>query len=334
MNIVAPVGELDGLVVVDGSTGVSGAYASKLLGDAGATVTVVEPPGGSPLRRWAWMHDVPDGADGALFRHLRHGQRSVVTSAADDLVGRLIECADVVVTDGSPSFPGALRLAAEHPDLVVVSITPYGLTGPDAARPATEFTVQADSGGLAIRGTKDRPPIQMGARIVEWVSGAYAGVAALAARRRQAATGDGDLIDVSWNEVANFTGTNFIEIMYSLHGRPERATSARSVEIPSIEPTLDGWVGFNTNSRQQFESFCLLIERPDLMEGDWGSFAGRAARADEWNEMVRSWTSRHTTAEIVERAAELRVPVAPVADGAMVPELEQVRAREIGRAHV
>ena len=64
MNIVAPVGELDGLVVVDGSTGVSGAYASKLLGDAGATVTVVEPPGGSPLRRWAWMHDVPDGADG------------------------------------------------------------------------------------------------------------------------------------------------------------------------------------------------------------------------------------------------------------------------------
>ncbi len=327
---VGGVGELDGLVVVDGSSGVSGAYASKLLGAAGATVTLVEPAGGSPLRRWAWGHGVPAGQDGALFQYLRHGHRSVVAAAGDSVVGQLVDGADIVVTDGTGVLPPAARLAAERPDLVVASITPYGLTGPDSGRPATEFTVQADSGALAIRGTKDRPPIQMGARIVEWVSGAYAGFAALAAHRRQAATGHGDLIDVSWNEVANFTGTNFIEIMYSLHGRPERTLSARSVEIPSIEPTLDGWVGFNTNSRQQFDSFCLLIERPDLIdEGDWASFAGRAARADEWNQMVRAWTTQHTTAEIVERAAELRVPVAPVADGPAVLQLEQVRARHL-----
>lgn len=330
MGEIDDLGVMDGLVVVDGSTGVSGAYAARLLAGAGATVTVVEPPGGSPLRRWAWAHDVPDGTDGALFRYLRHGQRSVVAVEGDGLLDRLVDGADIVITDGTTTFPSATALAAARPDLVVASITPYGLTGPDAARPATEFTVQADSGALAIRGTKDRPPIQMGARIVEWVSGAYAGVAALAAHRRQAATGHGDLIDVSWNEVANFTGTNFIELMYSLHGRPERVVSARSVEIPSIEPTLDGWVGFNTNSRQQFESFCLLIERPDLIdEGEWASIAGRTARADEWNAIVRAWTSRHTTAEIVSRAAELRVPVAPVADGAAVVELEQVRAREV-----
>ena len=62
----------------------------------------------------------------------------------------------------------------------MVSITPYGLTGPDADRPATEFTVQADSGALAVRGRADRPPIQMGGQVVEWVAGAYAAVAALA----------------------------------------------------------------------------------------------------------------------------------------------------------
>lgn len=87
-------------------------------------------------------------------------------------------------------------------------------------------------------------------------------------------------------------------------------------------------MGFNTNTRQQFDSFCLLIERPDLIDsGEWASLAVRSARADEWNAMVRAWTARHTTDEIVKRAAELRVPVAPVCDGAAVTELDHVIAR-------
>jgi crotonobetainyl-CoA:carnitine CoA-transferase CaiB-like acyl-CoA transferase len=323
-----PVLDLDGLVVLDCSTGIAGAYASKLLGDAGATVTVIEPPGGSPLRRWSWDRELPPGEDGALFGYLRHGQRSVVASEGDPRLRDFVDGADIVVTAGPGPLPAPADLAAGQPGLVVVSITPYGLTGLDAARPATEFTVQADSGALAIRGTVDLPPIQLGGRIVEWVAGAYAGFAALASHRRQAATGDGDLIDISLCEVANLTGSMFYDLIHALSGRPALERPARNVEIPSIEPASDGWVGFATSSRQQFDSFCLLIERPDLIEGgEWASHAARTARADEWNEIVRTWTTRHTTAEIVDRAADLRIPVAPVADGAAVVELDQVKAR-------
>jgi crotonobetainyl-CoA:carnitine CoA-transferase CaiB-like acyl-CoA transferase len=326
----ADTGELNGLVVLDASTTLAGAYCAKLLADAGATVTLVEPAAGAPLRRWSCDRELEPGVDGALFRYLRHGQRAV-TDGDGDRLRALVEGADVVVVSRGTALDAAEALATRDPGLIVVSITPYGLTGPDADRPATEFTIQADSGALGVRGRADRPPIQMGGRIVEWVAGAYGAVAALAARRRQVADGDGDLIDVSLCEVANLTGSLYADLMYSLAGRPpiDPTRPARTVELPSIEPTADGWVGFNTNSRQQFESFCVLIERPDLIGDEWASLTTRQSRADEWNAMVRAWTTRHPTAYIVERAALLRVPVAPVSDGPGVLELEQVRARGV-----
>ena len=171
-------------------------------------------------------------------------------------------------------------------------------------------------------------PFQLGGRIVEWVAGAYAGVGALAAVRRARALGVGELVDVALCDVANLTGGNYADLFQSLAGRPELDPDLpyRTVEIPSIEPTLDGWVGFNTNTRDQWDSFCILIERPDLLEtAEFASLATRIARRDEWNAMVREWTTRHTTADIVEQAALLRIPVAPVSSGRDVLELDHPR---------
>ncbi len=319
--------ELTGLSVLDASASLAGAYCAKLFTGAGASVTLLEPPGGAPMRRWTWDRELPAGEDGALFRFLREGQRSVTSASPELLAG-----ADVVLTSGPTPFGSAEELAAAHPDVVVVSITPYGLTGPYADRAATEFTVQADAGAVAIRGTADRPPFQMGGRVVEWVGGAYAAVGALASARRLLRTGVGDLLDVSLCEVANLTGNNFADLSANLAGRPPLTKPARTVELPSIEPTSDGWVGFNTNTREQFDSFCLLIERPDLLEGEWWRIVTRQERAAEWNAIVREWTTQHTTADIVDRAALLRIPVAPVSDGEGVLEVEQAVARGVFQA--
>jgi crotonobetainyl-CoA:carnitine CoA-transferase CaiB-like acyl-CoA transferase len=324
-------GDLQGVVVVDVSTDLAGAYCAKLFADAGATVTRVEPSAGDPQRRWQWSGEPTEG-DGPLFRYLRHGQRSVVAEAGTPLLHELCAGADLVVTSGAGPAGAPSELASRLLGAVVVSITPYGLDGPYADRPATEFTVQADSGALALRGTRERPPFQMGGRIIEWVAGAYAGVAGLAAVRRSRATGHGELIDLSLCEVANVTGSNFADLFNALAGRPpsDPAVPPRTVEIPSIEPTLDGWVGFNTNTRDQWESFCILIERPDLLEdGEFASLAVRVARADEWNELVRAWTTQHPTDEIVDKAAALRIPVAPVSDGRSVLELDHPRERGV-----
>ena len=106
-------------------------------------------------------------------------------------------------------------------------------------------------------------------------------------------------------ETANIVFTNFSESMNRLlngsPADPEHAFLAPTVETPSIEPTADGYVGFCTNSRQQFSDFLLLIERPDLQDDEeLAQFAGRLMRFDEWNEIMRAWLTKKTTAEIVE----------------------------------
>jgi crotonobetainyl-CoA:carnitine CoA-transferase CaiB-like acyl-CoA transferase len=319
------------LRVIDLSTGIAGGYTTKLFCDAGADVVKVEPPGGDPLRHFTASGRDLAGRDGPLFQFLTAGKRSVVGSPGQSHVESLVRDAHLVVESFASDEFGAARHVVEHPGLVVLSITPFGRTGPYAGRPATEFTVQAESGSIATRGLQSQPPIMAGGRTTEWVGGTFAAVAALAAVRRARERGLGEHVDFSLLEVMNIAGTMYTDLLNSMLGRPNVAgTPARSIELPSIEPTLDGWVGFNTNSRQQYRDFLLLIERTDLLEDDeLAKITGRWARMDEWNAAVRAFTTQHTTAEIVERAALLRIPVAPVNDGRSVKEHEHFAARGV-----
>ena len=106
---------------------------------------------------------------------------------------------------------------------------------------------------------------------------------------------------------------------------------ARQVELPSIEPTSDGWVGFNTNTRVQFESFLLMIGRLDLLEEDpsWALATTRWERHEEWNTIVRAWTTQRTTDEIVALASELRIPVAQVNNGQTILDHPHFQARGV-----
>jgi crotonobetainyl-CoA:carnitine CoA-transferase CaiB-like acyl-CoA transferase len=318
--------------VIDFSTEISGPYATKLFNDAGADVIKVEPPEGDPSRRWSATGADLDGQDAALFRFLHHGKRSVVGRPGDPAVEELIATADLVVDSAVPALVDQAAVRARHPQLVVLSITPFGRTGPWAERPATEFTVQGESGGLANRGRRSRPPIMAGGRIGEWVTGTVSAVAAAAAVRGARHRGRGEHVDVSMLEVHNVSSCVFSDLNHSLQGRPplEELGPPRSVETPSIEPTTDGWVGFCTNSRQQFDDFLVLIERPDLLGDDeLARFSGRGARLDEWQEIVRAWTTRHSTAEVVKLASELRIPVAPVNNGATVTDVEHFTVRGV-----
>ena len=110
--------------------------------------------------------------------------------------------------------------------------------------------------------------------------------------------------------------SSYADYIRALLGRPPVVGARRTIETPSVEPTLDGYVGFCTNSRQQFHSFLLLIDRADLIDGDpWSNQMDRQKGWDEWNEIVHAWTTKHTTADIVRMASELRIPVAPVHSG-------------------
>ncbi|MDE0215245.1 MAG: CoA transferase, partial [bacterium] len=320
---------LEGFRVVDFSTGVPGPYATKLLADAGADVIKVEGADGDPVRRWSATRADFEG-DSALFQFLNASKRGISGLPGAPEVEELVAAADAVV-ESFPAGSGLGRAWAErHPHLVVLSVTPYGQDGPLASHPSTEYTVQAQCGAIACRGRPDQPPIHAGGGIAEWTAGAYAGPAVLSALLRARRTGQGEHIDLAVADVMGIAATTFSDLAHSMRGGgPDFDRVARSVEAPSIEPALDGWVGFNTNTALQYQGFVLMIERPDLIDTEWCQIGERAGRLDEWNAMVHPWTSRHTVAEIIKAASDLRVPVAEVNDGRTVLDNEQFAARGV-----
>jgi crotonobetainyl-CoA:carnitine CoA-transferase CaiB-like acyl-CoA transferase len=326
---------LKSLRVIDHSSGIAGPYCAKLFADAGADVIKLEAPGGDPLRRTSAAGADLGGEDGGLFRYLNASKRSVVGSLDDrgvagDEVGALIANADLLIEDRPPDAYDRPALCLEHPGLVILSITPFGLTGPMAGRPATDFTIQAESGSIGVRGRPGCEPYQAGGGIAAWTGGCFAAVSALAAVRGAQATGRGEHVDFSLHEVTALVTNCYLDLMWGILGRPPVVGSLPNLETPSIERTRDGFVGFTTYSAQQMSDFLLMIERPDLREsGEFDQFVQRLGRLDEWEEIVHAYTLAHSTDEIIELAQMLRIPVAPICNGQTVLEQEQLKARGV-----
>jgi len=316
---------LHGVRVVDLSTEIAGPYCTKLLADAGADVVKVEPRGGDPLRRWG-----PSAAQGtgAVFEFVNTSKRGVVGTIADPAVLDLCVDADVVVHSEAPgTFPVA-PLMERHPGLVVVSVSLFGQDGPWRDRPATEFTLQAECGSIATRGLPERPPLAAGGRIGEWVGGVYAAVAVAAALREARRSGQGEHIDLALLAVMSLTMNTYTSAAADMLGWPPPQRPTRSVEVPSIEPTRDGYVCFTTNSAQQLSDFLLLVGRPDQLDNQqWFRHPTRWAGRDEFLAMAHAYTTTRTNAEALAEAEELRIPSGPVGNGATVTTFDHFQAR-------
>jgi crotonobetainyl-CoA:carnitine CoA-transferase CaiB-like acyl-CoA transferase len=306
---------LNDFLVVDLSTGIPGAYATKLFADYGAEVVKVETCAGDPLRGRRPEGAPADGNDSALFRYLSGGKQSVIAEAGSPVIDELVADADLVVV--SPDSPVDVRaVRRQHPGVVILSISPWGLTGPWAGRPGTEFIVQAESGALAMHTDDKGRTYQSGGQITGWSAGTFGAVGALGALIRARRTGQGELIDCSLQATATYMFTIFIDTFHEIGGRPEPlGPLTHSIDLPSIEPTLDGLIGFKVLTRPQFENFLILIERPDLLDQvEWAGAVFREEHRAEWDQMVHAWTTKRTTAEVMELAGVLRIPVAPVND--------------------
>jgi crotonobetainyl-CoA:carnitine CoA-transferase CaiB-like acyl-CoA transferase len=329
---VAPdPGPLHGYTVVELSTGIAGAYCTKLLADGGAHVIKIETPQGDPLRRWsASGARIEKDSDGALFGYLAGSKHSVVAEPVADagLVDALLADADAVVwSRGSAvadSFtPAGLR--ESHPHLVVTSITPFGLAGPWRDRPATEFTLQAWSGGIVGlgRGSADRAPVFVGGQVGDYLAGAYASAATLTSRRRQLETGTGELLDLSMLEAQILGLTYYPVTFFEMLGRPWR--DARKLTVPGIARAKDGLVDVGCGTAQQWFDLCAMIGHQDWIDED--SPLSITEMANQKADEIYAWFENENAADIRELATAFRIPNAPVANGANITELEQFQHR-------
>ena len=308
---------LAGLEVVDLSTWIAGAYCARLLADGGAQVTRVDPEGGHPLRRWSASGAAPADRDAPLFRHLAEGHTAAGADRLDEVLAGAQAC---IWSPGGLLDPGTIRAA--HPHLAVVAITPFGLDTPWSDRPATEFTLQAWSGGMIGlgRGDPDRPPVHVAGQVGEWLSGAYAAVALLSSLR----TAGASLIDLSMLEVASMCLTYYPVTFHDSFGRPMR--KRRALTIPGVSEASDGLVGLGVGTGQQWLDFCVMAGHPEWAE-DASLFSERGALAEE----IDKWVGTRTTAEVLDDATAFRIPNSPIVDGANAPTIEHFRARDCFR---
>src|SRR5258708_4632586 len=273
-------GALGGYLTVALSSGIAGAYCTRVMDDGGAAVIKVEPAEGDALRRWTASGELPpDGRDAPLFSYLAGGKQSVVfgpdgeraAAALDELLDR----AHAVVWSpgaaagvaGATADSGAPQsLLSAHPHLAVAAITPFGLDGPWRDRPATEFTLQAWSGGIVGlgRGAPDRAPVHVGGQVGEWLSGAYAAVGIQAALAGARETGAGQLIDLSMLEVAVLCLTYYPVTFFETLHRPWR--TERSLFQPGVAVAKDGLVALGCGTAQQWFDLCAMVGHPEWID--------------------------------------------------------------------
>ena len=318
---------LNGYVVVDLSTGIAGAYCTKLLADGGAEVIKVEAPEGDPLRRWsASGAEIPPGDDGALFSYLACSKHSVVADPDTDVafVNALLADADAVVWSRGSALAEAFAPAEihrVHPHLTVTAITPFGLEGPWTDRPATEFTLQAWSGGIVGlgRGSADRAPVFVGGQVGDYLAGAYASAATMASRMRGAA----ELIDLSMLE-AQILGLTYYPVSYfEMLGRPWR--DARRLTVPGIVRAKDGLIDIGCGTAQQWFDLCAMTGHQDWIDEE--SPLSITEQANEKSAELYAWVESQSVDEIRDLATAFRIPNAPVANGANVESLDHFQAR-------
>ena len=187
LNVASAQAPFAGWRVLEFSNGIAAAYGAKMFADAGAEVVKIESPQGDLLRSWS-----AGSQPGALFGYLAAGKKSVVCHDRAEITA-LLAGADVVFTDLTDGWVLDDITAHTSPSAVVVSVTPFGTTGPyvEDNVVANEFILQALCGSIAGRGWPGDEPVQAGGRLGDWLAGTFAAAVAAAAARHAARGGRG-----------------------------------------------------------------------------------------------------------------------------------------------
>lgn len=312
---------LAGLRVVEFGSTVAAPAAGRLLADFGAYVVKVEPPEGDHLRRWGALS--PDGTSWWFKGHNRNKKLVALDlrKAEDAAVARRIALGcDVVLENFRPGKLdeyglGYDALKAERPDLVYVSISGYGQSGPYAARPGFGSIAESMSGLRYVTGFADRPPVRMGISIGDELAALYAVIGALLALRARETAGLGDRVDVSLVESC-FSVMEGVLPEYAHAGIvAERMGNQYPRAAPSgTYATADGrWIAIGANGEGIFPRFARAIGRPDLVDDPrYATNQARVQHAGELDEIIAAWTRERTLADADAAMAAAGVPAGPV----------------------
>ncbi|MBK7162687.1 MAG: CoA transferase [Sphingomonadales bacterium] len=298
------VGALQGIKVVELGQLIAGPFCGQLLGDMGADIIKVEPPGeGDPMRIWG------QGDEKVQWEIIARNKRSVSANLrlaeGQDLVRRLIAKADILIENFKPGTMekwglGPDRLHAENPGLIIARMSGYGQTGPYSNRAGFGGIGEAMGGWRYIVGEPDRPPSRMGVSIGDTLTATYGCMGVLAALHVREKTGKGQVVDIALYE-------SVLQVMEGLIPEYDHSGFIRERSgsfLPGIAPSnvyscKDGEYMIGANKDSLWQRLAEAMGCPEL--GTDPRYATHLARGEnqiELDALINQWTRTLTVDEV------------------------------------
>ncbi len=324
-----------------------------ILAGLGADVIKVEPPGGSPSRGEAPLDaDLPDGLQSLRFHAFNRGKRSVVLDLerADgrDAFRRLVASADFLFENAGPGAMAARGLGFEalreaSPRIVYVAMTPFGQDGPYAHHLATDLTLAAMGGMMALIGDADRRPVRITVPQTWYHAAAESAVAALVAHARQLQSGAAEFVDVSVQAAVFWTGLNAM-IAHAIQGknieRNGTLLQLSTLTTPLVYPCADGEIVLIATTPTLNRVIPWMLADGTVTEEwvaaeDWRTYEVRmltgadlALPLEAVRERIRAFCIKYRKAELFERGIAGGATLAPVNTVADVLALDHLERRD------
>ncbi|MEM7299651.1 MAG: CaiB/BaiF CoA-transferase family protein [Pseudomonadota bacterium] len=338
-------GPLAGLKVLDLSRILAGPTCTQLLGDYGADVLKIERPGaGDDTRSWGPPYvtgkDGTPTSESAYYLSANRNKRSVAVDIATEegaaKIRALARHCDVIIENfkvGGLAKYGLdhASMLNEHPALIYCSITGFGQTGPNAARPGYDLLAQGYGGIMSITGEAEGEPMKVGVGVADVVCGLYACTAILAALRHRDATGQGQHIDIglvdsqiSWlvNQGASYLTSG---------EEPRRLGNQHPTIVPyQVFATSDGHIIVAVGNDGQFARFCTLIGMEELSEDErFRTNVSRVNNRDILVPILSEQLMKLKKAELIDGMEQNNIPGGAINTLPEVFVTEQVKAREM-----
>ncbi|GBG36641.1 CaiB/BaiF CoA transferase family protein [Mycobacterium montefiorense] len=330
-------GPLDGIRVLELGTLIAGPFAGRLLGDMGAEVIKVEPPGvPDPLRNWGQTEQ--DGHH--VYWTVAARNKKAITldlrrPAGRELFLELVEKSDIVVENFRP---GTLEkwdlgydvLSARNAGIILVRVSGYGQTGPDAYKAGYASVAEASSGLRHLNGFPGGPPPRLALSLGDSLAGMFGAQGAMAALYRRSVTGRGQVVDVALTESCLAIQESTIPD-YDVGGvvRGPSGTRLEGIAPSNIYRSADdSWMVIAANQDTVFARLCTAMGRPELASDDrFATHTARGRNQDEIDKIIGAWAAERQPADIVETLSAAGVIAGPINTVAEVVEDPQLRAR-------
>ena len=331
-------GPLTGIKVLELGQLVAGPFAARLLGEFGAEVIKIEPPGkGDPLRAWRKLHD----GTSLWWRVQARNKLSVAVDlrvpAGQAIVRRIAQTADILIENFKPGTMERWgldyqRLSTNNPGLIMVRLSGFGQSGPMRDMPGFGAIGESMGGMRYLTGFEDRIPARMNLSIGDSLAGLHGVMGAMMALHERHQSGIGQVVDTAlYESVFNMMESLIPEYGYDGTVR-QRTGSNLSGIVPSNTYLSRDQVHIiiAANGDSIFVRLMNLIGRPDLASDPALEHnAGRAIRSHELDDVIGRWCASHDAADVVRLLQSADVPTGNIYSAADIFKDAQYRAREM-----